>query len=149
MDIQKIQETLDWHKETKAFEVGYLSPMAIPGIETTFNYRKHLNNNLMVEQIKAKIEKYTGIKFFEFAAKTRKREMMNCKHLFRYLVRKHTSMSLSAIGALTIGDKGNLYSDHSTILNSVRAWEDIMATETEWRELTWDIMAEISNEAGT
>ena len=52
--------------------------------------------------------------------KSRKASYVRCKQLARYLMRKHTDLTLTSIAQMT----GN--ADHSTVIYSVSVWEDYL-----------------------
>jgi hypothetical protein len=56
---------------------------------------------------------------------SRKAEVVKCKQLARYLIRKHTKLGFKAIGRLT----GN--ADHSTIIYSCSVWSDLIEFDKE------------------
>jgi len=65
---------------------------------------------------------YFGINESDFYGRTRKYEIIFPRHLAIYLIRYFTDKTLEEIGDI-------LHRDHATILNSIKAAQDLIDTE--------------------
>lgn len=97
------------------------SPQSIPGFQSI-----GLANILNV--IRTAVETATGIDRYTYGMKTRKREYAYCRHMERYFLRQYTTLSLKSIGQRSSG------ADHSSIINSIKAWADLLETDKDIRK---------------
>ena len=75
----------------------------------------------MTDQIIQFVTARTGITREQIESPTRKREWVQARQALTWLLRKHTDLSLNAIGAI-IGGR-----DHSTVIHSVEAVDDALS----------------------
>lgn len=66
--------------------------------------------------------------------KIRKQNIMDARHLFCYLCRKHLKMTYLAIGNI-------LHRDHSTIINSVQVYDDLIKYDRTTNKLYVDALS--------
>lgn len=81
------------------------------------------------------IERETGMKSSEYLVDSRKQDLAEKRHLLRYCLAKKTQLKQAELGIMT----GNV--DRTTIINSLKAWQDIIDTERHNYELTMRILA--------
>jgi chromosomal replication initiation ATPase DnaA len=93
-----------------------LNYWVVPAIAKIENFREPT-------LIKKAIKTVMGISELQLESKSRKREIVEARQIYCYLMRKHTDLSLKAIGA-TIGGR-----DHSTVIHSLDALEDRIFAE--------------------
>ena len=79
------------------------------------------------------IQYYYNITEFDMLKKSRKREFIEPRHHYTYMLKKETDFSLSTIGKY-IGNR-----DHATVLNSVRAWNNLLDTDSKIRSKTLEV----------
>jgi chromosomal replication initiation ATPase DnaA len=96
----------------------------------------HKRGVIEVEQIYTPIKMYSITAIFEAVKKvteqdpslpTRRREVAEAKHIFRYLACKHTTMSLNNIASI-----GGF--DHTTIIHSTTTCSNLLQTNDVFKE---------------
>lgn len=92
-------------------------------IANSVKIRRHTVN---FEMIAEQVSSHYNIKSDELFTRSRKRDINDARQLVMYMTKKHTSLSLSAIGA-------RLSRDHSTVLHAVHNIENRLATEAKLR----------------
>jgi chromosomal replication initiator protein len=100
------------------------------------------SNSEAVEAVKKIIFKITGIHFSEFNTNSRKRELVFARQLMIFMVRKHTSLNLIAIGQIFKRKYENHVRfrteyrglDHSTVIHAINLMEDILTSFARTRE---------------
>ena len=85
---------------------------------TTYRTSTYNKEDLkLFAKIKEMIPIHYNVNYDEINLKSRKREIMEIKHLVRVLMYKNTRMSLKTVGKFT-----GLNFDHTTILHSLQTW---------------------------
>jgi len=92
-----------------------ISPYVYPG-----GTMKYLNDHADLEKL---VETLTGISFDLMKGKSRKREIVEARHLAMYMEKKYTKSSLKSIG-LKYGGR-----DHSTVIHSCNNITNLLFTE--------------------
>ncbi len=104
------------------------------------------NRNVVIEEspvvdiIKGLLPKYYGITFKKINTKSRQLEIVYIKHHFISLVRETTTISLNSIGAI-FDYNGGVH--HSTIINSIQEWSNIISYDKEKLKKHEEFKAEI------
>lgn len=84
-------------------------------------------NSLLAEFVKQMVCSYYGVDVSFMKYETRKREVVKCRHVSMYLLKKHSSMSLSVLGA-------EFNKDHATVLHAVRTINNYMEWDRDLRK---------------
>jgi len=71
---------------------------------------------------------YQHYKVKNISSRCRKNEYVMSRHIFHYLMRKHTQRTLASIGQVT-------NRDYSTVLNSAGVLRDLIDTNSETRKI--------------
>jgi chromosomal replication initiation ATPase DnaA len=103
------------------------------GIHAEARKLSHIKTSPTVDIIKMLLPKYYGCKFKEINVKTRVRPISDIKHHFIALVKETTDLSLVSIGAI-FNYKGKGI-DHTTVLNSIKAWDNLISYDNERYDL--------------
>ena len=69
---------------------------------------------------------------------TRRREVSEAKHIFRYLACKHTTMSLNNIGSI-----GNF--DHTTVIHSANTCANLLQTDPVFKAKFEEVVEELGD----
>jgi chromosomal replication initiator protein len=116
-----------------------ISPYIYPGLKIEFlDSRQHpyLKKSKMViteEQIFDIVGHEYGLTKEEIISRSRKRECVESRHLMAYIIKRKTRFSLKHIGE-RLGGR-----DHTTIIHSVRTFEDLFETDSVFRERSENI----------
>jgi chromosomal replication initiator protein len=120
-----------------------ISPYIYPGLKIEFlDSRKHpyLKKSKMViteEQIFEIVGRDYGLTKEQIISRSRKRECVESRHLIAYIIKRKTRFSLSKIGEM-VGGK-----DHTTIIHSIRTFEDLFGTDSVFRERCENVFAKV------
>jgi hypothetical protein len=82
---------------------------------------------MITNQVFYAIYQETGVSVAELKSKTRKREVVDARHMFCEITKKNTKLSLKNIGSC-IGNR-----DHSTVLNSLTRHQEFMQSDKNYR----------------
>ena len=104
--------------------------------------KQFYSNIEAVEVIKKIILTITGVPFSQFNTTSRKRELVFARQLMIFMIRKHTSMNLTAIGQIFKRKYENHIKfrteyrglDHSTVIHAINLMEDILTSFAKTRE---------------
>ncbi len=97
------------------------------------NFVKNINREISIDFIQKTVCEYFDIPTELMKAKTRKREIVQARQLSMYLAKKMTENSLKDIGKHFGGR------DHSTVIHSCQAVEDLLDTNEEFKESVSEI----------
>jgi chromosomal replication initiator protein len=120
-----------------------ISPYIYPGLKIEFlDSRKHpyLKKSKMViteEQIFEIVGRDYGLTKEQIISRSRKRECVESRHLIAYIIKRKTRFSLAKIGEM-VGGK-----DHTTIIHSIRTFEDLFGTDSVFRERCENVFAKV------
>lgn len=126
----------DFYKNTKN-----TSPYIFVGlIDLKKGRRLVIQKSPVVDIIKGLLPKYYGVTFEDINTSSRQLEICYIKHHFISLVRETTIISLKSIGAIFDYKEGGV--DHSTVINSITAWNNLLSYDVNKQQ----IHAEFKNE---
>ncbi len=91
--------------------------------------------------IKSLLPKYYNCEFSDINNKSRIRDIVYVKHHFITLVRETTFLSLNSIGAIFDYKTGGI--DHSSVVNSITAWNNLLSYDKEKQKLHDEFKAEV------
>lgn len=115
-----------------------ISPYLFPGLKLEFlNMREHpylKNYKITEKQIFEIVGQEYGLTKDEIISSSRKRECVESRHLMAYIIKRKTKFSLKNIG-MRLGGR-----DHTTIIHSVKTFEDLFETDSVFRERSENIL---------
>lgn len=120
-----------------------ISPYIYPGLKIEFlDLRQHpyLKKSKMViteEQIFDIVGRDYGLTKEQIISRSRKRDCVESRHLIAYIIKRKTRFSLAKIGEM-VGGK-----DHTTIIHSIRTFEDLFGTDSVFRERCENVFAKV------
>ena len=91
------------------------------------NIIKDIETEVGVDFIQKTVSEYYGIPLDDLKAKTRKKEIVTARQVAMYFCKEFTNHSLKSIG-YHFGGR-----DHSTVIHAVQTVNDIMETDTSFR----------------
>jgi chromosomal replication initiator protein len=91
------------------------------------NFVRNVNPDVSLETIQTMVCEYFGLPVDMLRGRTRKREVVQARQISMYLAKKFTKQSLKSIGD-SFGGR-----DHSTVIHSCQAVEDLMDTDRRFR----------------
>ncbi len=100
---------------------------------TNKNFLDELSDETRRIMILDIIQYYYNVTEFDMLKKSRKRELIEPRHHYAYMLKKETQFSLSTIGKY-IGGR-----DHATVLNSNRVWTNLLETDSLFRKRTIEV----------
>ncbi|MDX1684934.1 MAG: chromosomal replication initiator protein DnaA [Saprospiraceae bacterium] len=106
--------------------------------EVVRNFVKQINKEVTVENIKRLVAEHFDVPIEKLQGKTRKRSIVIARQLSMYLAKNMTNKSLKTIGE-NFGGR-----DHSTVIYSCKAVQDLIDTDTFIRETVTDLEKKIS-----
>jgi chromosomal replication initiator protein len=92
---------------------------------------------ITAEKIQKIVADYLGIKMLDMKAKKRTKEIANARQMAMYLIKQHTSLSLSEIGKL-FGGK-----DHATVIYACKQIEEKRQKDENFRKILESIVKKI------
>ena len=105
--------------------------------EVIKNFVQHINREITVDFIKQIVADHFQLPIDKLAAETRKRQIVIARQLSMYLAKNMTNNSLKAIGDQFGGR------DHSTVIHSCRAVQDLMDTDIIFKDTVSDLEKKI------
>lgn len=102
------------------------------------NFVSQINKEITVENIKRLVAEHFDVPIEKLHGKTRKRSIVIARQLSMYLAKNMTNKSLKTIGE-NFGGR-----DHSTVIYSCKAVQDLMDTDSFIRETVSDLEKKIS-----
>jgi chromosomal replication initiator protein len=110
-----------------------ISPYLFPGLKLELldlrrhPYLKKSKMKMTEEQILKIVGQECGLTKEQIISRSRKREFVESRHISAYVIKRKTRYSLAKIGE-GLGGR-----DHTTIMNSVRKFEDLFETDPVFR----------------
>ena len=101
------------------------------------NFVQHINKEITVDFIKKIVSDSLGVPMEKLQGETRKRQIVIARQLSMYLAKNMTNASLKAIGAQFGGR------DHSTVIHSCKAVQDLMDTDLIFKDTVSDLEKKI------
>lgn len=127
----------DFYKNTKKS-----NPYIYLGlIELKKGRRLVIQKSPVVDIIKGLLPKYYGVNFEDINTSSRQLEICYIKHHFISLVRETTIISLKSIGAIFDYKEGGI--DHSTVINSITAWNNLLSYDINKQQIHAEYLNEV------
>jgi len=101
------------------------------------NFVKNMSREVSIDFIQKAVCDYFDVPVDKLKEKTRKRQVVQARQLSMYLSKNFTKHSLKAIGKHFGGR------DHSTVIHSCQAIQNLMDTDTKFRESVDDLQKKI------
>lgn len=101
------------------------------------NFVKNSFNELGIDEIQKMVCNFYNVPYVDLLSKTRKREIVQARQITMYLAKKYTKSSLKAIGEHFSGK------DHTTVIHSCQTVENLMDTDTLYKEKLLEIMQKV------
>lgn len=105
--------------------------------EVIAQFVSQVNKEITVDNIKQLVADYFNLPVEKLHSKTRKRAVVIARQLSMYLAKNFTNSSLKAIGS----EFGNR--DHSTVIYSVKAIQDMMDTDLVFKDTVADLEKQV------
>lgn len=105
--------------------------------EVIKNFVQHINKEITVDFIKKIVAEHFSVPIEKLQGETRKRQIVIARQLSMYLAKNMTNSSLKAIGEQFGGR------DHSTVIHSCRAVQDLMDTDLIFKDTVADLEKKI------
>lgn len=102
------------------------------------NFVKNVSRELSIDYIQKMVCEYFSLPVESLKAKTRKREIVQARHLAMYFAKELTKSSLKTIG-VHFGGR-----DHSTVIHACQTVSDLSETDKDFRRYMTDIRKKIS-----
>ncbi len=106
--------------------------------EVIQNFVTQISKQVTVENIKKLVAEYFNMPVEKLQSKTRKRSIVIARQLSMFLAKKLTNNSLKAIGAKFGGR------DHSTVIYSCNAVQDLMDTDVVFKDTVQDLEKKVT-----
>jgi len=101
--------------------------------EVVQNFVNKVDKEVTVESIQKMVADHFNVEVDKLRAKTRKRQVVVARQLSMYLAKNHTKSSLKSIGE-NFGGR-----DHSTVIYSCKAVQDMMDTDLNFKDTVADL----------
>ena len=108
--------------------------------EVMENFIKRSSKEVNVESIQNLVASHYDISVDRIKSKTRKREIVTARQLAMYLCKNHTKEPLKGIGQKFGGR------DHSTVIYSLKAVQDMIDTDKDFKKVVRDLQKKDQNE---
>ena len=105
--------------------------------EVIKNFVQHINKEITVDFIKKIVSDHLEVPMEKLQGETRKRQIVIARQLSMYLAKNMTNASLKAIGEQFGGR------DHSTVIHSCKAVQDLMDTDLIFKDTVADLEKKI------
>ena len=105
--------------------------------EVIKNFVQHIHKEITVDFIKQIVAEHFSLSIDKLASETRKRQIVVARQLSMYLAKNMTNTSLKAIGEKFGGR------DHSTVIHSCKAVQDLMDTDLIFKDTVADLEKKI------
>jgi chromosomal replication initiator protein len=106
------------------------------------NFVKSVSREVSIDYIQKTVCEYFDISIEKLKEKTRKRQIVQARQLSMYLAKNYTKNSLKVIGKHFGGR------DHSTVIHSCQAVQNLLDTDPEFKENVDDIQKKIQMNIG-
>ena len=110
-------------------------------VELKKGRRLVIQKSAVVDIIKGLLPKYYGVNFEDINTSSRQLEICYIKHHFISLVRETTIISLKSIGAIFDYKEGGI--DHSTVINSITAWNNLLSYDINKQQIHAEYLNEV------
>lgn len=117
-----------------------ISPYVFPGIKEqyrTSNSRKYFKSVISPEDVLKIISENCNVKIEDVLSKTRKKDMVEARHIFCAIMRNQFGHSYTTIGQF-IGHR-----DHTTVIHSIKVFNNRCFCEEGYKELITNILYQI------
>lgn len=101
------------------------------------NFIKTSNKELDIRDIQHMVCSYYNVSYDDLLSTSRKRAIVQARQITMYLSKKFTNNSLKSIGDHFSGK------DHTTVIHSVQTVENLMETDTDYREKLLEIQQKV------
>ena len=134
--IEYLAYTVDTNvRELEGVMISLIAHASLNRVEISLDLAKTIMKNIVkdietevsIEYIQKSCSEYYGIKVEELKAKTRKKEIVIARQVAMYFSKEFTNHSLKSIG-YHFGGR-----DHSTVIHAVQSVNDLMETDTNFR----------------
>ncbi len=105
------------------------------------NFVKTSAREVTIENIQKLVAEYFSMPYDRLLAKTRRREVVQARQITMYLAKKFTKSSLKNIGQHFGGF------DHTTVIHSCQTVENLMDTDTSYKEQVQEIQHKLQLES--
>jgi chromosomal replication initiator protein len=106
------------------------------------NFVKSVSREVSIDYIQKTVCEYFDVPIDKLKEKTRKRAIVQARQLSMYLAKIYTKNSLKVIGKQFGGR------DHSTVIHSCQAIQDLLDTDTDFKDSVEDIQKKIQMNIG-
>jgi chromosomal replication initiator protein len=106
------------------------------------NFVKSVSREVSIDYIQKTVCEYFDVPIDKLKEKTRKRAIVQARQLSMYLAKMYTKNSLKVIGKQFGGR------DHSTVIHSCQAIQDLLDTDSDFKESVEDIQKKIQMNIG-
>ncbi len=107
--------------------------------EVVSQFVSHENREISIDNIKKLVADHFKVPVDKLGGVTRVRSVVLARQLSMYLAKNHTSVSLKGIGS-NFGGK-----DHSTVLYSIRAVQDLMDTDSLFKDTVNHLVKQVQH----
>jgi chromosomal replication initiator protein len=134
--IEYLAYTVDTNvRELEGILISLIAHASLSRVEINLELAKTVMKNIIkdvetevgVDFIQKTVSEYYGIKLDDLKAKTRKKEIVTARQVAMYFCKEFTNHSLKSIG-YHFGGR-----DHSTVIHAVQTVNDLMETDTSFR----------------
>ncbi len=105
--------------------------------EVVSQFVRHEEKEISIENIKVLVSEFFKLDLEKLHSKTRKREVVLARQLSMYLSKEFTSQTLKDIGK-NFGNR-----DHTTVLYSIKAVQDLMDTDLLFKDMVKELQKKI------
>ncbi|MBQ0117124.1 MAG: chromosomal replication initiator protein DnaA [Flavobacterium sp.] len=99
---------------------------------------KNVKKEISIDYIQKIVSDYFQMDIDIIQSKSRKRDVVQARHLAMFFAKKHTKASLANIGS-QIGDR-----DHATVLHACKAVENLITTDKNFKKYVDDIQKKLA-----
>lgn len=116
-----------------------MNPYVFPGLKgTRLQVQFFLKETTPEKLIEATCE-VLNIEHKQLVGKTRKREVVEARHIISFILVKKAGMTLEKVGMKYLGGR-----DHSTVINSLRQFNALYDTEEQFQKKFYSVLNNIS-----
>ena len=139
--IEYLAYTVDTNvRELEGVLISLIAHASLNRVEIDLGLAKNIMKNIVkdietevgIDFIQKTVSDYYGIKLEDLKAKTRKKEIVTARQVAMYFSKEFTNHSLKSIG-YHFGGR-----DHSTVIHAVQTVNDLMETDTAFRNAVND-----------
>ncbi|WP_194776528.1 chromosomal replication initiator protein DnaA [Pararhodonellum marinum] len=139
--LEYLAYTVDTNiRELEGVLISLIAHASLNRVEIDLGLAKNIMKNIVkdietevgIDFIQKTVSDYYGIKLEDLKAKTRKKEIVTARQVAMYFAKEFTNHSLKSIG-YHFGGR-----DHSTVIHAVQTVNDLMETDTNFRNAVND-----------